>query len=201
MVLQSKPIKPSWRKPDACSMVPTCLHATGPKQFSPPPCCVILFQLLQGTISAPMPCGRECLQEEKGFASLLAWKLSQFLNLIVDGSLASPVLKAYFSGMKIITLVTKSDAPSKPLTINWEASRTYSELVDEAQPEEAPVVDETHSEETASPCVNNSPASLAEKSPDLIPDQAPCHIKVIGPRHPTLITSKIDANNILTISR
>ncbi|MBW0539302.1 hypothetical protein O181_079017 [Austropuccinia psidii MF-1] len=107
MVLQSEPIKPSWRKPDACSMVPTYLHATGPKKFSPPPCCVILFQLLQGTISAPMPCGIECLQEERGFSYLLAGKLSQFLNLIVDGSLAPPVLKAYFLGMKIITLVTE----------------------------------------------------------------------------------------------
>ncbi|MBW0496856.1 hypothetical protein O181_036571 [Austropuccinia psidii MF-1] len=93
------------------------------------------------------------------------------------------------------------DSPSKPLTINCEASRTDSELVDEAQPEEEAVVDEAHSEKTTAPCVNNSPASLAEQSPDLIPDQAPCCIKVIGPWNPTLINSKIDSNNILSFSR
>ncbi|MBW0511054.1 hypothetical protein O181_050769 [Austropuccinia psidii MF-1] len=59
--------------------------------------------------------------------------------------------------------------------------RTDSELVDEAQPEEAEVVDETHCEETASPCVNNSSTSLAEQSSYPIPDQALHCIKVIGP--------------------
>ncbi|MBW0463239.1 hypothetical protein O181_002954 [Austropuccinia psidii MF-1] len=93
------------------------------------------------------------------------------------------------------------DAPSEPLTINCNASRTDSELVDEAQPEEAEVVDEAHSEETMALCVDNSPVSLAEKSPDLMPDQAPRHIKVIGPQHPTLINSEIDSTNILTFSR
>ncbi|MBW0557472.1 hypothetical protein O181_097187 [Austropuccinia psidii MF-1] len=93
------------------------------------------------------------------------------------------------------------DTPSEPLTINWEASRTDSGLVDEAQPEEAAVVDETHSEETAAPSVNNSPVPLTEDPPGPIPDQAPHCIRVIGPRHPTMINSEIDSTNILTFPR
>ncbi|MBW0533779.1 hypothetical protein O181_073494 [Austropuccinia psidii MF-1] len=62
---------------------------------------------------------------------------------------------------------------SEPLTIAGRASRTDPVLVDEIQPE----------------------------SSGSAPDRAPCHIKVIGPRHPTLIRGEIDSQNILPFYR
>ncbi|MBW0482460.1 hypothetical protein O181_022175 [Austropuccinia psidii MF-1] len=84
-----------------------------------------------------------------------------------------------------------------PLTITWGASRTDSGLVDEVQPDDAVVVDETHSAEILAPCLYvpnppGGPHTVVEK-----PLQVPRHIKVIGPRHPTLINSKINTQKIL----
>ncbi|MBW0551574.1 hypothetical protein O181_091289 [Austropuccinia psidii MF-1] len=90
---------------------------------------------------------------------------------------------------------------SKPLTIAGRASRTDPVLVDEIQPEVSAVVDETHSEEPAAPCSNGSPTPEVGQSSSLAPDQAPHHIKVIGPQHPTLISGEIYSQNILPFSR
>ncbi|MBW0506327.1 hypothetical protein O181_046042 [Austropuccinia psidii MF-1] len=59
----------------------------------------------------------------------------------------------------------------EPLTITCKASRTYSELVDETQPEESAVVDET-----AAPCSNDSPTPAAEQSSESALNQEPCCI-------------------------
>ncbi|MBW0491805.1 hypothetical protein O181_031520 [Austropuccinia psidii MF-1] len=76
-----------------------------------------------------------------------------------------------------------------------------SGLVDEVQPDDAAVVDEIHSAESPAPCLDApdpyvEPHTLFEE-----PLQVPRRIKVIGPRHPTLISSEIDNQNILPFSR
>ncbi|MBW0526856.1 hypothetical protein O181_066571 [Austropuccinia psidii MF-1] len=87
-----------------------------------------------------------------------------------------------------------------PLTITWGASRMDSGLVDEVQPDDAVVVDKTHSAEIPAPCLDvpNPPAGPHTFIEE--PLQVPRHIKVIGPWHPTLINRKINTQNILPFS-
>ncbi|MBW0529851.1 hypothetical protein O181_069566 [Austropuccinia psidii MF-1] len=76
-----------------------------------------------------------------------------------------------------------------------------SGLVDEVQPNDAAVVDETHSAESSAPSLDVLVSPAIPSAPVEEPSQAPRRIKVIGPRHPTLISSEINNQNILSFLR
>ncbi|MBW0524414.1 hypothetical protein O181_064129 [Austropuccinia psidii MF-1] len=138
---------------------------------------------------------------------------------ILKGMISNNLMQVNYSSPNALTTLSSpslwhsrlrhpGSAPLKsmglpPLHLTWQVCQLNKAtlLPYETQPEESAVVDETHSEETAAPYSNDSPTPAAEQSSKSALNQAPRCIKVIRPRHPTLINSEIDSCNILTFSR
>ncbi|MBW0529258.1 hypothetical protein O181_068973 [Austropuccinia psidii MF-1] len=101
--------------------------------------------------------------------------------------------------------------PSGELTVTWRASNLPTDMVDEPHTAASGLVDEVRTDGPApdgTASVVDEPhmpqeevASAPTEAPASLPPSPRPRIKVIGPRHPTLITSDILEQNILPYSR